>query len=182
MWLKYKFWASKPTRPQSYHPVHSLWMCKPQSIQAGDNWIVPKSWLTHGLSLTTGSLIWFPVLTVSSNFSKQGWVCVYLYHQIKWRYREIWSVFEYHVFDCCYWNEWKIKFEYGIQKMDVKSSRSKSSISKVTLAQDVCVTTPSTLLCSLFKRSFSVHLLEVSVRLSVLLAGSKLYKFLITCI
>lgn len=117
MWYKYKLWACRPTRPQSYHPVHSLWMCKPQSIQAGDNWIVPKSWLTHGLSLTTGSLIWFPVLTVSSNFSKQGWVCVYLYHQIKWRNGKIWSMFEYHVFGCCYWNKWKIKLKYRIKKI-----------------------------------------------------------------
>lgn len=66
--------------------------------------------------------------------------------------------------------------------MDLKSSRGKSNISKVPLAQGIYVTTPSTLLFCWFIRTFSVHLREVSVRLSVLLAGSKLKKCLTTCI
>lgn len=66
--------------------------------------------------------------------------------------------------------------------MNLIFPRGKSSISKVTLAQSAFVTTPSTLICCWFKRTFSVHLLEVSVRLSVLLAGSKLNIVLTTCI
>lgn len=66
--------------------------------------------------------------------------------------------------------------------MDLKSPRGKSSIRKVTLAQGICVTSPSTLLCCWFKHKFSVHLHEVSVRLSVLLAGSKLNIVLTICI